>query len=127
AWNDQVISLNQFARVLSSATETVAAALNTQTVGTPVVVYNALNVAREDIVEASVDLPAGTKDVRVVGPDGKGVAAQLSSGKVLFLAKAPSVGYAVYDVSPAPAAAASASALKVSESSLENQRYRVTI
>jgi len=60
AWNDQVISLNQFAGVLSSATETVAAALNTQTVGTPVVVFNALNVAREDIVEAQVDLPAGT-------------------------------------------------------------------
>jgi alpha-mannosidase len=126
AWNDQIISLNQFAGVLSSATQTVAAALNTQTVGRPVVVYNTLNVAREDIVEASVDLPAGTKAVRVVGPDGKEVAAQLSGGKVLFLAKAPSVGYAVYDVSPAPAAA-SASALKVSGLSLENQRYRVTI
>ncbi len=125
AWNDQVISLNQFAGVLSSATETVAASLNTQTAGTPVVVFNTLNVAREDIVEAQVDLPAGTKAVRVVGPDGKDVAAQLSGGKVVFLSKAPSVGYAVYDVSPAPAAAASA--LKVSQSSLENQRYRVTI
>ena len=125
AWNDQIISLNQFASVLSSATETAAAALNTQTAGIPVVVYNVLNVAREDIVEAKVDLPAGTKAVRVTGPDGKDTPAQLSGGKVLFLAKAPSVGYAVYDISPAPAAASST--LTVSESSLENQRYRVTI
>ena len=126
AWNDQVISLNQFAGVFSNATETVAAALNTQAEGIPVVVFNPLNVAREDVVEARLDLPAGTKAVRVTGPDGRDAASQMSGGKVLFLAKAPSVGYAVYDVSPAPAAASS-SALKVSASSLENQRYRVSI
>jgi len=125
AWNDQIISLNQFAAVLSSATETVAAALNTQTAGIPVVVYNTLNIPREDIVEAKLDLPAGTRAVRVTGPDGKDVPAQVSGGKVVFLAKAPSVGYVVYDV--APAAAAAASPLKVSASSLENQRYRVRI
>ena len=126
AWNDQVISLNQFAGVFSSATETVAAALDTQTTGIPVVVFNALNVAREDIVEAQVDLPAGTRAVHVVGPDGTAQAAQLSGGKVLFMAKAPSVGYAVYDVSPAPAAAASP-ALRVSPASVENLRYRVSL
>ena len=105
AWNDQVISLNQFASVFSSATQTVAAALNTQTAGIPVVVFNPLNVAREDVVEAKVDLPAGTKAVRVVGPDGNAVLAQVSSGKVLFLASVPSVGYTVYEVAPAAAAA----------------------
>ena len=128
AWNDQVISLNQFAGVFSSATETVAAAMNTQTAGIPVVVFNPLNVAREDVVEAKVDLPADAKAVRVVGPDGTAVPAQVSNGKVLFLAKVPSVGYAVYGVSPAPAAAAAPSfALRVSETSIENQRYRVSI
>jgi alpha-mannosidase len=125
AWNDQIISLNQFAGVLESATQSAASALNTQTSGIPVVVYNTLNVAREDVVEAKLDLPAGTKAVRVTGPDGKDVPAQLSNGKVVFLAKAPSVGYAVYDVSPA--AGAEVSTLKVSNSLLENQRYRVTI
>ena len=125
AWNDQVISLNQFASVFSSATQTVAAALNTQTAGIPVVVFNPLNIAREDVVEAKVDLPAGTKAVRVVGPDGNAVLAQVSSGKVLFLASVPSVGYKVYEV--APAAAAVNTGLRVSASSLENERYRVSI
>ena len=36
--------------------------------------------------------------VRVYGPDGAEVPAQLSDGKVLFLAKVPAVGYAVFDV-----------------------------
>jgi alpha-mannosidase len=47
-----VIALNQFADVLTSATQTVASALNTQTTGVPVVVYNSLNIQREDVVEA---------------------------------------------------------------------------
>jgi len=129
SWNDDVIAMNQFADVLTSATEAVASALDTQTKGTPIVVYNPLNIEREDLVEAEVSFPDGTpKAVRVFGPDGKEVAAQLSSDlKVLFLAKTPSVGYSVYDVQPADSAPAADSPLKVSESSLENARYRVKL
>ncbi len=71
--------------------------MDTQGKGTPIVVYNPLNIAREDVVEARVAFPGGMpKAVRVYGPDGKEAPAQLEDGKVLFLAKAPSVGYAVY-------------------------------
>ena len=52
AWNDDVIAMNQFAGVLTNATESVASALDTQAKGTAVVVYNPLNIAREDVVEA---------------------------------------------------------------------------
>ena len=65
-------------------------------------VYNPLNIAREDVVEANVAFPGGMpKAVRVIGPDGKEAPAQLEDGKVLFLAQVPSVGYAVYHVVPA--------------------------
>jgi len=125
AWNDDVIAMNQFAGVLKNATEGVAAALNTETKGVPVVVFNPLNIAREDVVEARVDFPNGVPGaVRVIGPDGKEVPAQISNGKVIFVAKAPSVGYAVYDVQPG---AGAASTLRVSENSLENQYYRVKL
>src|ERR1700683_4507514 len=125
AWNDDVIALNQFAAVLTNATEGVAAALNTETKGVPIVVFNPLNIAREDVVEARVDFPNGVPGaVRVIGPDGKEVPAQISNGKVIFVAKAPSVGYAVYDVQPG---AGAASTLRVSENSLENQYYRVKL
>jgi alpha-mannosidase len=127
AWNDEVIAMNQFGGVLNNATEAVAAALNTESKGVPIVVFNPLNIAREDVVEARLNFPGGTPSaVRVTGPDGKEVPAQISSGKVLFVARVPSVGYAVYDVQPG-AAAAAASTLAVSENTLENQYYRVKL
>ncbi len=126
AWNDDVIAMNQFAGVLSDATEAVSAALNTETKGIPLVVFNPLNIAREDVVEANVNFPGGMpKAVRVTGPDGKEVPAQISGGKVIFVVKAPSVGYAVYDVQPSSSAAAAT--LQVSENSLGNQYYRVKL
>src|SRR5216684_3384347 len=127
AWNDDVIAMNQFAGVFRNATEAVAAALNTETKGVPLVVFNSLNVAREDIVEASVNFPGGMpKAVHVSASDGREVPAQISNGKVLFVAKVPSVGYAVYDLQPG-AGAAAASELQASENSIENQYYRVKL
>jgi len=126
AWNDDVIAMNQFAGVLTSASNTVAAGLDTQVKGTPVVVYNPLSIEREDLVEAAIAFPNGApKAVRVFGPDGSQVSAQLTNGKVIFLARVPAVAYSVYDVQAAETA--SESTLKVSDSSLENNRYRVTI
>jgi len=124
AWNDDTIVANQFAGILTNATEAIASGLNTEVNGTPIVVFNPLNISREDVVEASITLPRGTKAVRVKDPDGREVPSQLEDGKVLFVAKTPSVGYAIYDVLPA-AAASSHSMLKVTDSSLENSRYRV--
>src|SRR5499427_6290333 len=126
AWNDDVIAMNQLAGVLTNATEGVAAALNTETKGIPIVVFNPLNIAREDVVEASVEFGGGIpKAVRVMGPGGKEVPAQISGGKVLFLAQVRSAGFAVYDVQSGTEGAASA--LKVTNDSLENQYYRVKL
>jgi alpha-mannosidase len=126
-WNDDTIATNQFATVLTSASAAVASGLDTQARGTPIVVYNPLNIAREDLVEASIAFARATpKAVRVYGPDGKEMPAQLNGHKVLFSAKVPSVGYAVYDVVPADNQAAGGE-LKVTASSLENARYRVQL
>jgi alpha-mannosidase len=127
AWNDDVIAMNQFAGVLNDATGAVSVALDTQAKGIPLVIFNPLNVEREDVVEASVNFSGSMpKAVRVTGPDGKEVPAQISNGKAIFVAKVPSVGYAVYDVQPADAAP-SETALRVSENSLENQYYRIAL
>jgi alpha-mannosidase len=127
AWNDQILALNQFAGVLTSATQAVVSGLDTQVKGTAIAVYNPLNVAREDVVEADVSWPIGpARGVRVFGPDGREVPAQVSNGKVLFLAQVRSVGYAIYDVQVSETASTS-SELRVTDSSLENARYRVQI
>jgi alpha-mannosidase len=127
AWNDDVIAMNQFAGIMRSGVQAVAAALNTQTEGTPVVVYNPLNIERQGMVSAHIDFHGATPEaVSVTGPDGHEVPSQIADGKVVFLAKAPSVGYAVYSVRPGKSAA-SADSLHVSQNSLENKYYRVTI
>jgi alpha-mannosidase len=127
AWNDDVIAMNQFAGVITSAVNAIAPALNTESKGAAIVVYNPLNVEREDIVEANIVFPNGApRAVRVIGPDGKEVPAQMTNGKVLFVAKVPSVGFAVYDVQPADSFL-SGGDLKVTESSLENSRYRIQL
>jgi len=127
AWNDDVIAMNQFAGVLTNASEGVAATMNTETKGVPIVVFNPLNIAREDIVEADIEFPNGTpKAVRVISPEGKEVPAQISKGKVIFAASVPSVGYAVYGVEAAENEA-SASSLKVTNDGLENEYYRVKL
>jgi alpha-mannosidase len=134
SWNDDVIAMNQFAGVLADSSEAVSAGLNTQTKGVPVVVYNPLSIEREDVVEAEVSFPGGMpKAVRVTGPDGTGVPSQVSNGKVVFVAKAPSTGYAVYDVQPAESAMPDAFTMGAQQSgpnvlhAFENARYSVVI
>jgi alpha-mannosidase len=124
AQNDDVIAANQFAGVLTTAMRAVASGLDTNGAGTPVVVFNSLNIARQDVVEAAI--PAGAKAVRVTGPNGADVPAQLSGGKVLFVAKTPSIGFSVYHLQAAPTAATAAE-LKVTADSLENTRYLVKL
>jgi alpha-mannosidase len=96
SWNDDVIAMNQFAGVLTSATEAVASNLDTRVKGTAIVVYNPLSIAREDVVKAQI---AGFHGVPIViGPDGAEVPSQREEDKVIFVAKVPPVGWAVYDV-----------------------------
>jgi alpha-mannosidase len=123
AWNDDVIAMNQFADVIKDGSEAVSAGMNTKVKGTPIVVFNPLNIAREDVVEANVKLDG--KVVRVTGPDGAVVASQVENGKVVFVAKMPSVGYAVYDVEAAQEM--EKSTLRVNDHELENEYYRVKL
>ena len=127
AWNDDLIAMNQFAGVFNNATEGVSEALNTETKGVPIVVFNPLNIEREDIVEAQVNFHGGMPSaVSVTNSDGKEVASQISNGKVIFAAKVPSVGYAVYDIQAAERNIVGSS-LRVSRDELENQYYRVKL
>lgn len=127
AWNDDVIAMNQFAGVLASATGGVASSLDTNTTGHSIVVYNQLNITREDVVEANVSFDGAAPSwVRVTGPDGKEVPSQMSNGKVLFLANVPAVGFAVYDMQPSRTSNVIGTP-NTTESLLENARYKVTI
>jgi alpha-mannosidase len=133
SWNDEVLAQNQFADVLETGVGAVAAQLDTQVQGVPLVVYNQLSIEREDVVEATVKFDGDAPEhVRVLDAQGQAVPAQVLSkdgntARVLFLAKVPSCGFAVFDVQPADAPGAAATGLAVTENSLENARYSVKL
>src|SRR5207248_2404545 len=77
-WNDYLLSLNDFASEQTRGMGVLAKALNTSVVGVPLVVFNPISIAREDLVEASVifsnSVPAA---VRVFDPNGNEVPSQM--------------------------------------------------
>jgi len=133
SWNDELASMNQFAGVLTSSTRAVSALLDTSGSGTPLVIYNPVSMVRHEPVEASVKLGGPATAVKVVDAStGEVVPSQIITAtgnetKIVFLARVPSMGYGVFHVSPAVTPAASSPSLRVSTSSLENNRLSVKI
>ena len=94
AWNDEIIAMNCFAEVLKNSVGAVARGLDTHADGTPLVVFNPLAIAREDVVEAELEFSTPPATLQVFDGDGKPVPTQLLSTDgnkthFLFLAKAP--------------------------------------
>lgn len=129
--NDDVLALNQFAQVLSTGVQTIASTLDTSASGIPIVLYNPLNIDREDVVEVALPIhktgEGAMPRFTVFDPDGKAVATQNETGKLLFIAKVPPTGFATYSARPATAHAVDGTELKVTKSALENARYRVRL
>lgn len=132
SWNDEVLALNQFADITERSSAAVLSTLDTTGQGVPVAVYNALPIMREDPVEADISfagkIPAA---VTAYDPQGQPVPTQIlgregNSFRVLFIAKVPSVGYAIYDLRPETNPNLS-SDLAVTANSLENARYRISL
>jgi alpha-mannosidase len=133
SWNDELVSANQFAGVLTNAVSAIASSLDTRTVGVPLVVYNPMSTQRRDVVEATVEFQsAAPSAVQVIdGMSRREVRSQVLStdgnrARILFSADVPSVGFKVFEVRPARSQPSSTS-LQVAEQSLENARYRVSL
>jgi len=132
SWNDELLSLNQFASVLTDAVGGVARGLDTKVKGIPLVVYNPLAREREDLVEAEVVFPSNAPaSVRVYDPTGREVPSQVvgcdsSRVRVVFVATVPSVGFAVYDIRPHKTVCHLDTGLSCDNRHLENRYYLVT-
>lgn len=132
SWNDEVLALNQFAAITERATSAVLSQLDTRAEGVSVAVYNPLSISREDPVEALISFPGNPPEaVTAYDTSGKPVPTQILGKegialRILFLASAPSVGYAIYDVRQG-ANPDLKSELAMTQNSLENNRYKVTV
>ena len=132
SWNDENIALNQFAVITERATAAVVSALDTRVQGVAVAVYNPLAAAREDLVEAEIPFTgAPPSSITAYDPEGRPVPTQIlalegAALRVLFLAKMPSAGYAIFDLRQG-GTPADPTPLGVTPNSLENARYRVVL
>jgi len=131
SWNDETIAGTTFADVLGDGVGAVTRALDTRGSGASLVVFNPLGWEREDVVEAAVRFPGGAPPaIRVIGPDGREVPAQLGpvageTAQVVFVARVAAVSFSVFEV--VPAAAAAGGGLAVDPKGLESPRFRVTL
>jgi alpha-mannosidase len=137
-WNNMTLAMNQFAAVEEDACGAVIKGMDTRNGGkgsVSVVVFNPLSIDREDVVEAAVTFAKAPKTATVSGPDGKGVASQLididgNTVHLLFRADVAAMGFAAYTVEPEDAYIQDqdkSDELKLTDRSLENRKYRVTL
>lgn len=103
SWNDELLTLKQFSDLLTNSVSNLAADLNTNVKGTPVIFYNPLGYDVTSLTE--ITIPAKTRPAKatVRGPKGKEVRAQVTgfdgkNARLLVEATVPAVGVAVYDV-----------------------------
>jgi len=137
SWNDELSAANQFAGVLTSAAGGVSAMLDTEGAGVPLVVYNPIASARLEPVEATVEFPGeAPAALRVIDrTTGRDAPSQILErqgrrARMLFLAAAPPVGFAVFTVSGAlepGQRSAAPSHVSATAATLENARYTVRI
>lgn len=103
SFNDELLSLKEFASLLTDAATGVAWELDTKVSGVPVLLYNPLGRETTDVVE--LQLAAAHRPASAVVRDHKGkiVKSQITGytdGKAIVAVEAtvPAVGFAVYDV-----------------------------
>ncbi len=132
SWNDEIVAANGFAAVLTDSVAAVARAMDTNTTGQPLVVYNALAIERNDLVEATVTFADAPAAVRVFDAGGSVVPSQIlersgANVKIVFPAKVAPVSLSVFDVRSSDKPYQDDRPLRVTERTLENAFFRVTL
>lgn len=127
SWNDELLTLKQFADELTDAANAVSTRMATDVKGTPLLVFNPLTYQASDVIEAQIPANARPASVKVIDYNGKPVAAQVTGfadGKatVAFEATMEPCAFAVYDVRLSGKAAAKH---EQATDQLENSRYKV--
>ena len=133
SYNDEVLVNQTLANTLTGTIGALVRQMDTQVQGVPLVVYNPLSVQRTDVVEASITVASEPSEIRILDGAGEEVLSQITgydstTGKLSFIFKATvaSLGYATYEIRLNETSELSSS-LKITETTLENDRYLVTL
>jgi alpha-mannosidase len=120
--------------IIDQSLSEIAARINTQGNGVPVLVFNPLSWPRTDVVELEAQLPGPAKQIVASDSSGKPAKSQLLSidpathrAHFLLVASTPALGYNTYFVHAATNAPTASSSLKSSADILENEFVRIKI
>jgi alpha-mannosidase len=112
----------------------IAAHVNTQGEGVPVLIFNSLSWPRTEVVDVEAQLLAPARQIEVVDSKGKPAESQMlhldpetHRARFLLLSNSPALGYQTYFVRAASTAPVVHSMLKASADTLENEFIRVRI
>ncbi|MEW5979634.1 MAG: glycoside hydrolase family 38 C-terminal domain-containing protein [Acidobacteriota bacterium] len=129
--------LDEGRKQLGGALRAISSKINTEGQGTPVIVFNPLSWERNDLVQTDLEFPEPVQAVELLDSQGKPIPVQIlkqdrRKGKhqvqILFVAEGvPSMGYKTYRVTPATASVSRANPLKVGESEIENEYFKIQI
>jgi alpha-mannosidase len=120
--------------IIDESLREIAAHVNTQAEGRPILVFNTLSWSRTEVIEGEVQLPGPAQAISVVDSQGKSVAAQLLAvdpathrARFLLQTHTPSLGYSTHFVRAVARPIASSNLVKASSTEIENEYLRVKI
>jgi alpha-mannosidase len=120
--------------ILDNSLSEIAAHINSNGAGTPLVVFNSLSWPRDEVVEAEVQLPGSAAGIEVFDGAGKIAPSQLLANdadthrvRLLLKASVPALGYRTYYIRAATKGARSYAEVKATDDSLENDAVRLKV
>ncbi len=131
SWNDYGLSLNQLSHEYEKSACAIATMLDTAFCkGVPVIVNNPMECERKGSVTALID--GRYSNIAVYNEKGEQMPSQIIGEKegkteIVFVAHMKPHSFEVYDVTEGEEECKMQSDLRVTENSLENERYRVTL
>ncbi len=132
SWNDYAMSMNQFTNEIEASVAPVSSLMKTDFCkGYPVMVYNPIEAQRKGTVSARIS-DHSDSFARVFDENGKEVKSQtrmIDDGimEVIFIADVKSLGTRIYDIRMSDVPCLIESSLRVTERTLENEKYFVTL
>jgi alpha-mannosidase len=131
---DENLSLEQFNSIRESSLQALAEDMDTRGEGFSLLVFNPLNIDREDPVSTEISFSGGetAHAVRVFDHSGNELPSQIlgtteSGMQIVFLANVPSCGVAVFDIRESGIPCSLSTGLSVTESKISNKYLEVII
>ena len=132
SWNDLFVSMNQFRNEAEASLSALSSLIDTSFCeGRAVIVFNSIELKRTGVVTVRLN-NFKAKHVRVFDSNKNEVPAQINKRKdgvaeIAFIADMNGVSLKAYDVRESDVPSAVKTSLKVTESTLENEKYIVTL